>query len=249
MATDQMMETAMPNAPLGQPRSVPDPAGELYDGEMARIRAQRQAEERGLRSPIDLARDALHDFQHGPAIARPSMAASFIPVVGPAWEAAADLQDGNYGGAAFNAAMAVTDVLPFGVAVKGLNAARKGVGLVKKGSVTAGAAASRLRAWGLVKKGEEEVHHAVPLNGTSRSVQDWRNHYPFLKVLPKEQHRRLTGSWNGKPMYDPIRRMWYGTTDWMKAVPMGVAGYAADSWENLSQPFSLDGPDRGAGPP
>lgn len=39
-------------------------------------------------------------------------------------------------------------------------------------------------------------------------------------------------------MYDPIRRIWYGTTDWMKAVPTGVAGYAADTWENLTDPFS-----------
>ena len=33
------------------------------------------------------------------------MAQSFIPVVGPAWEAAGDLQDGDYGGAAFNTAL------------------------------------------------------------------------------------------------------------------------------------------------
>jgi hypothetical protein len=84
----------------------------------------------------------------------------------------------------------------------------------------------------------QEIHHTVPLNGLGRNVQDPRNHYAFLKVLPKEQHRRLTGSWNGKPMYDPIRRVWYGTTDWMKAVPTGAAGYAADVWENLTDPFS-----------
>ncbi|MDB5452221.1 MAG: hypothetical protein JWO33_799 [Caulobacteraceae bacterium] len=177
---------------------------------------------------------AIRDFQNGPKIQRPSFAQSFIPVVGPAWEAAADLQDKNYGGAAFNGAMAVADVLPFAVAGKGFYAASKGVGLWKKGSVTAGAAASRLRAWGVAKKGEE-IHHTVALNGTSRSVQDWRNHYPFLKVLPKEQHRRLTGRWDGKPMYDPIRRAWYGTTDWMKAVPTGVAGYLADGAQNLAQ--------------
>jgi hypothetical protein len=221
--------------PRGQPRTVPDHAGELYDQEMAKLRAQREAEDQGFRSPIDVAEDALHDFQNGPKIQRPNLVQSFIPIVGPAWEAAADLQDGNYGGAAFNGAMAAADALPVGVAVKGINAARKGVTILKKGSVTAGAAASRLRAWGIAKKGEE-IHHTVPLNGTSRSAQDWRNHYAFLKVPPKEQHRRLTGSWNGKPMYDPIRKIWYGTTDWMKAGPASIVGYAADSIENAIDP-------------
>jgi hypothetical protein len=227
----------MASMPRGQPRSVPDPAGDLYDREMAKIRAQREAEDRGSRSPLDMAQGALHDFQSGPKIQRPNLAESFIPVVGPAWEAAADLQDGNYAGAAFNGAMAVADALPVGVAVKGLRAASKGAGILKKGSVTANAAAKQLKARGFVKTGEE-VHHTIPLNGTSRTAQDPRNHYALLKVLPKEQHRRLTGSWSGNPRYDPIRRIWYGATDWQKAVPTAVAGSVADAWENLTQPFS-----------
>ncbi|MBR7621441.1 hypothetical protein JKL49_18765 [Phenylobacterium sp. 20VBR1] len=203
---------------------------------MVKLKAKREAKDRGFRSPLDVAQDALHDFQNGPDIPRPNLAESFIPVVGPAWEAVADLQDGNYGGAAFNGLMAVGDALPVGVAVKGLKAASKGITVLKKGSITAGAAAKKIRRAGLAKKGEE-IHHTVPLNGTSRSAQDWRNHYALLKTLPLEQHRRLTGSWMGKPRYDPIRRVWYGTTDWMKAVPTGVAGYAADAWENVSRPF------------
>jgi hypothetical protein len=227
----------MASMPRGQPRTVPDPAGELYDREMAKVRAKREAEERGLRSPLDMAQNALQDFQSGPKIQRPTLAQSFIPVVGPAWEAAADLQEGDYAGAAFNGVMAVADALPVGVAVKGIRAATKGVGVLKEGSVTANAAAKQLRARGVVKPGHE-VHHTVPLKGASRTAQDPRNHFALLKVLPKEQHRRLTGSWNGKPRYDPIRRVWYGTTDWQKAVPTGVAGYAADAWENLTQSFS-----------
>jgi len=225
----------MARMPRGEPRTVPDPAGDLYDQEMAKGRAQRQAEDRGLRSPLDLAKDALHDFQNGPDLQRPTTAQSFIPIVGPTWEAAADLQDGNYAGAAFNGAMAVADALPVGVAVKGVRMATKGVGILKKGSVTADASRKALRKLGVAKPGQE-IHHTVPLKGLGRNVQDPRNHYAFLKVLPTEQHRRLTGSWGGKPMYDPIRRVWYGTTDWMKAAPTGVAGYVADSIENLSRP-------------
>lgn len=229
-------EKKMATMPRGQPRSVPDPAGELYDKEMARVRAKREAEDRGFSSPIDMARDALTDFQSGPKIQRPSSAQSFIPVVGPAWEAAADLQDGNYGGAAFNAAMAVGDVLPAGAIVKGVRAATKGIGILKTGSVTAGAAAKQIRKAGLAGKGQE-IHHTIPLNGKSRSAQDPRNHYALLKTLPIEQHRRLTGSWQGKPRYDPIRRVWYGTTDWQKSVPTAMASYAADAWENVTKPF------------
>jgi hypothetical protein len=221
----------------GAGQSVPDAAGELYDQQMARIRAKRDAEAEGLRSPLDMAKDALHDFQRGPKIQRPNLAESFIPVVGPAWAAAADLQDGNYGGAAFNGAMAVADALPVGAAFKGLNAARKGIGILRDGSVTAKAAADAIRKAGLAGAGEE-IHHTIALKGTSRSVQDARNHYALLKVLPKDVHRRLTGSWAGKPRYDPIRRAWHGSTDWQKSVPTALAGYAVDGWENLTHPFS-----------
>lgn len=152
--------------------------------------------------------------------------------MGPAWEAVADVQDGNYGGAAFNGAMAVADLLPLGVAAKGVNAARRGVTMLKKGSVTADAARKQLRARGVVKPGHE-VHHTIPLNGAGRNVQDPRNHFMFLKPLPKEQHRRLTGSWDGKPRYDPVRRAWYGTTDWMKAAPTAAVANGMDAVENF----------------
>lgn len=220
--------------PRGEPRTVPDAAGDRYDQEMARIRAQRQAEDRGFRSPVDLAKDAFQDFQNGPDIPRPTAAQSFIPIVGPAWEAAADLQDGDYAGAAFNGAIAVADALPVGVLAKGVRAASKGVGVLKTGSVTADASRKVLRKLGVAKPGQE-IHHTIPLKGLGRNVQDPRNHYALLKVLPTEQHRRLTGSWGGKPRYGPIRRVWYGTTDWMKAVPTGLAAYAADSVENFSR--------------
>ena len=221
----------MARMPRGEPRTVPDPAGELYDQEMAKVRAKRQTEDAGVRSPLDLA-GRFRDFQSGPDIPRPTTAQSFIPIVGPAWEAVGDLQDGNYAGAAFNGAMAVADALPVGVAAKGLRALTKGVGVLKQGSVTADASRKALRKAGVAKPGQE-IHHTVPLNGLGRNVQDWRNHYAFLKALPREQHRRLTGSWDGKPMYDPTRRVWYGTTDWMKALPTAAAAYAADSVESV----------------
>lgn len=188
------------------------------------------------RSPVDIAEEAFQDFQNGPRIQRPNLAQSFIPVVGPAWEAAADLQDGNYGGAAFNAAMALGDALPVGAVVKGARAARKGIGVLKKGSVTAGAAAKKIKRAGLTAPGQE-IHHSIPLNGLSRSAQDWRNHYALLKILPKATHRRLTGRWGDAPRFNALERLWHGTTDWQKSGPAALGAYAADSWENLAGPF------------
>jgi hypothetical protein len=198
----------MTTMPRGQPRSVPDEAGEQYDREMARVRAQRQAEDGG-QSPTE------SQWK----ISRPNTLLSLVPVVGPAWEAAADFQDGDYAGAAVNAAFAVADLAPAGVALKGANAIRKGVGAWKKGSVTADAARKVIRGRKLAGSGEE-IHHSIPLNGLGRNTQDWRNHYAFLKTMPKEQHRRLTGSWDGKPRYNAAQRAWFGTTDWMKAYPL-----------------------------
>lgn len=215
----------MAKMPSGQPRSTVDPA----DEQMAKARAKKKMQEVTPRSLVDKARDTLDDYE----FRKPGMAESFIPVIGPAWEAAYDLQEGDYAGAAFNGAMAVADLLPIGVAAKGVRAATKGVSILKKGSVSANAAAKSMRAKGVVPKGYE-VHHTIPLNGASRTAQDPRNHYALLKVLPKEQHRRLTGSWQGKPQYDPVRRVWYGTTDWQKAVPTHMATEAADAGENVA---------------
>ncbi len=225
----------MARMPRGEPRSVPDSAGDLYDKKMAGVKAQREAEDSGLRWPLDVAQEALQDFQSGPKIQRPDLVQSFIPVVGPAWEAAADLQDGNYAGAAFNATMAVADALPAGAIVKGVKAASKGIGVLK-GPLSANQAAYQIRKAGLAAKGQE-IHHTVPLKGASRSVPNWRNNYALLKPLPEDIHRRLRGSWKGKPRFDPVRRVWYGTTDWQKSVPTALTAYAADAWENVTQPF------------
>lgn len=224
----------MAGMPKGEPRTVPDPAGERYDQAMARVRARRRAEDQGGASPLRAAGQFIRDFQDGPDIPRPSLAQSFIPVVGPAWEAAGDFQDGDYGGAAGNVVAAGLDLLPIGVAAKGLRAASKGIKILKEGSVTADAARKAMRRAGVAKPGQE-IHHTIPLNGTGRNAQDPRNHFALLKALPKDKHRRLTGSWEGKPKFGPVGQVWYGTTDWMKAVPAGLVGRGADSIENLTR--------------
>jgi len=214
-----------------------------YELISARERQAREAAESQERSQEQGPPGLLHDFQAGPKIARPNALETLIPVIGPGWEAAADLQDGDYRGAALNVGLAALDVVPAAVALKGVNAARKGIGIWKAGSITANAAAKQMRARGLAKAGQE-IHHSAALNGASRTAQDWRNHFAFLKPLPKVQHRRLHGSWGGLPRYDPIRRVWYGTTDWQKALPLGVADHVASAWDNLARPFAQSDDDK-----
>lgn len=224
----------MAKMPKGQPREVPDPEGELYDREMARIRRMQETQDYGAAPPQDLVEADPDILDSLPRIRQPGPVASLFPVVGPAWQAAADLQEGNLVGAGVNTALAIADVTPAGPLIKGAKAAKLGIGVLKKGSVTAGAAQKMIKKAGLTGPGKE-VHHSIPLDGVGRSVQDWRNHYLFLKVLPKEVHRRLHGSWAGKPRYDPVRRIWYGTTDWQKAFPTLAASRTADSVENSSR--------------
>lgn len=216
---------------------------------------------------------SLSDFPRIPKISRPNLAASFIPVVGPAWEAAADIQDGKYWSAAFNAAMAVADATPIGVVGKGVHAVRaldkaktaveamkkargwtastaKGAGIFQGGMESARDMSLYMRKAGLAKPGVakagakqpeklEEVHHWIELNGASRKEGNWRNHPAFLKVLPKETHRRLHGAFNDKPRFNAVQRAWIGSPDWVKAVPAGLLGYVADGVENVQRQAKL----------
>ena len=130
----------MAKMPYGQPRDVPDPEGELYDRELARVRRLREAQDYGAAPPQDLAEGDPDILDSVPRIRQPGPVASLIPVVGPAWQAAADLQEGNLVGAGVNTALAIADVTPAGPLIKGAKAAKLGIGVLKKGSVTAGAA-------------------------------------------------------------------------------------------------------------
>ena len=194
--------------------------------------------------PRSLGFHPLEDFQNGPRIPRPNFAEEMIPVVGPVWEAAGDLQDGHYWSAAGNLGLGLADALPVGTALKGGRAAfllskkalkaRDMAGAIKalRGDLRSGAYVQRtMHGVGLAEKGEE-AHHVFELNGTPRNVPSWKNNYAFMKALPQETHRRLHGRWSGKPKFGPVPRAWHGTTDWMKTVPAGLLGEVTGAAEN-----------------
>lgn len=112
---------------------------------MARVRQLRDNDDFGIGAFEDLVQAHPRILEEIPRIREPNALESLIPVVGPAWDAASDLQEGDLGGAAFNTAMAIADLTPLGPASKGAKAARLGIGIVKKGSVTAGASARKNR--------------------------------------------------------------------------------------------------------
>lgn len=185
------------------------------------------------RSLFDIA-GRFYDFRTGPKIARPNLAEEFIPVVGPAWDAVADFQDGSYGSAALNAGMALGDLLPVGYGIK---AGRGALRLVREmGTLTPKAAAiqRKIHKIGLALP-SEDVHHIFELNGLGRYVPNWKNNPLLLKVLPREVHQRLHRSWGGNPKFGLIPRLYHGTTDWMKAGAAGVGSYAADRFENVER--------------
>jgi len=201
-------------------------------------RPNRPAVQPTQRSLFDLA-GKFHDFQAGPKMARPNLAEEFIPVIGPAWDAAADLQDGHYGSAAFNATMALGDVLPIGYGIKAGRGALKLVRAMKTLTPKAAAIQRKMHKIGLALP-TEDVHHIFELNGLGRYMPNWRNNPLFLKVLPREVHQRLHRSWGGQPKFGLLPRLWHGTTDWMKAGTAGIGSYATDGLEDLEHWLSAD---------
>jgi len=190
------------------------------------------------RSLFDLA-GKFHDFQAGPKIARPNLAEEFIPVVGPAWDAMADLQDGHYGSAALNAGMALGDLLPVGYGIKAGRGALKLVREMGTFAPKAAAIQRKMHKIGLART-TDDVHHIFELKGLGRYVPNWKNNPLFLKVLPREVHQRLHRRWGGMPKFELLPRLWHGTTDWMKAGVAGIGSYAADGLENVDHWLSAD---------
>ena len=200
--------------PRGQPRSVPDPVGEDYDAMLSKKRLAENALDQAPRmkwagSPArSEAADAMAATPMDPA------GVKYLPFIGPVVESVEHFSTGHPWRGLGDSVSALLDagMLATGVGVGA--AVAKGVAK-NSGKQTARAVARQLRRQG-VAGGGQEIHHTFELNGIGRSVENWRNHPAFLKVLSKADHRRIHGSWGGLPRFDPITRTWVGTPDWVK---------------------------------
>lgn len=110
----------MAKMPLGEPRSVPDPDGELYDEMLKTERLKLQQDQAGAK-PTG-------------SVGHPGFAESLIPVWGCGREAVADFQEGDYAGAALNSALATSDLFLAGSLAKGV---AKGSFYVARGAARA----------------------------------------------------------------------------------------------------------------
>ena len=181
-------------------------------------------------SPWDAAKDAFGKFQNGPSIPPPSTLESFIPVVGPAWQAASDLQHRDYLGAAFNGGLAVSDLFLGGEILKGV---------AKGGGVFHGMASRTppfgwpaARKWmkesGFLHPGEEGHHWLIPQNQWGRNIPDWLKNQPWnIMSLDKVTHGRLRHRMGESPRFNPAQRYLYGTPAWSKAATVSVVGHPA----------------------
>lgn len=179
----------------------------------------------------------------------PSDLVSLIPVYGAAREATADWHDGDYLGAAGNALLAVSDLIPAGAVAKvGVKAAVRGGaklaanqgvrsaarealrGVVKPtGSTSWNALSKDLSKAGLKPKGTEGHHWGV--RQSSGAVSDRVINQPAnIMVLPKDKHRRLHGSWKGDPRYNPAEFIWHGSPHWAKAGAVSILGHTPSEY-------------------
>jgi hypothetical protein len=210
----------MANGPKGEPRSVPDPAGEQYD-EMMRRERERRALAEGAQ-----ARRTTSSVGH------PGLAESIIPVWGSGREVVADFQEGDYAGAALNGALAASDLFLVGSVAKGVG---KGAIYVAKGASKKPYDWDRyVRPWlgkerGMLAPKQHGHHWAIPQNGWGKHVPDAIKNQPWnIKPMPSpEVHGRLTGSYKGKPRFTPIERYVHGTPTWSKVGTAAAVGHPA----------------------
>ena len=163
--------------------------------------------------------------QSGGSVGAPGFAESLIPVWGSGRAAINDFQGGDYGWAAFNAAVAVSDVFLVGAAAKGV-----AKGAVKLGSHTWNAT----RKWYGQTRGLEAgtpVHHWLIERGSAigRQVPDAIKNQPWNLMPMRSQafHNQVHG-W-GPDGFNAAGQLWYGTPGWAKAGAFSTTGHGVEA--------------------
>jgi hypothetical protein len=202
--------------PRGEPRSVPDPDGELYD-EM--IRQERQRAEAA-------------EARKTNSVGHPGFAESLIPVWSSGREAVADWQEGDYLGAAINGGLAASDLFLAGSLAKGV--AKGGFYVARNAAKKAPYAwKTAVRPWmeehKFLAPGQHGHHWAIPQNGWGKNVPDWIKNQPWnIKPMPDAKtHWRLEHRVGDLPRFNPAERLWYGTPAWAKVGAGAGVGHPA----------------------
>ncbi len=184
---------------------------------------------------------------------------SLIPFWGAGRNLLADLEEGDYAGAALNGALLASDFFLLGAPAKfiakaALTGARKS-GL--KGALESskyavmgpiGAEKAEHAAWkhvrgqmgkhGMLEKYQHGHHWALHRNeGLGKYVPDVIKNHPWnIMGMPKalSVHGRLHGPYKGLPEYNPFQKYWHGKPGWFKTSNAEMIGRPVEMIFNRS---------------
>ncbi len=101
-----------------------------------------------------------------------------------------------------------------------------------------------------------EAHHwFIEINGKfnnffNKKIPEYLINHPLnLNPMPKGNHRRMTGKWEGQEKYNFAQQWWYGTPSWYKqgqaagGAAGGTAGEVQDLAEAASAAIKVSGVD------
>jgi hypothetical protein len=181
---------------------------------------------------------AIERFQKGPPMPHPPLLVSAIPVVGPAWDLAADIQQKRYGHAAIDVGVGLLDASFAKAAVKGAGKVLAGKAFYRPVKVLKDPYnwKERVRPWmgekGHLKEGQHGHHGLIPQNGWGKAVPNKIKNQPWnIKPMPDAAtHMKIHGLF-GHPKFNPLERYWHGTPGWWKKANGSVAGHAVTAEE------------------
>lgn len=178
---------------------------------------------------------------------------SLIPLWGAGRNTLADLEEGNYGSAALNGAMFLSDLFLVGAPAKfiakaaltgarkgGLKGAREAARYAVMGPIRAEEPShtkwkyvrSQLGKHGMLEKYQHGHHWIVHRNeGIGRHIPDAIKNHPLNIIgMPKDLsvHGRLHGPYKGLPQYNALQKYWYGTPLWFKNLKLDLALHGSD---------------------
>lgn len=228
----------MASPPPG-PRPLPELDDELREDWIRRNAiAERHALELGRRWPR-YGSPATLEAEDAMASVPPNLEGmKLLPVIGPGMDLYNDVRHGRGGAALWDLGLGLVDALGLkgvgGLAKLADSGALEGA-LTRPTQFTAKGVRRQFERAGAIGPGQE-LHHTQELRGFPRNEANWKNNPLLMKPLDQAMHRRIHSGWAGQKRYDPIRRIWIGTQDWMKAVPAWLAAHGLDVAAQPRQP-------------
>ena len=165
-----------------------------------------------------------NNANQGESVGQPGFGESLIPVWGSGRAAIDDFQNGHYGGAAFNTALAISDVFLVKALATGI--AKGGVKMLSKSYTYWSSARKFYGKEGFAEAGQQLHHWAWARNGAIKGegVAWWAKNQMW-NLMPMESqaiHTAVHGM--GPNAFNGLERLYYGTPQWFKSGLFGTGG-------------------------